>query len=288
MEVSEKSIVASIQMNCIQGEKKFNLKIAKGLIENAIAQNARLIVLPELFSTGYLVESQDLLLAETIPGPTTNMLMAIAQKANVLIAGSIIEKGEARGTVYDTAFLIGPQGLIGTYRKINLWQKENIRFARGNEYPVFSTPIGKIGMQICYEIGFPEGARILTLKGADIILFPSAFGAPRLYAWDIASRARALENGSYIVASNRWGKEGNIEFAGHSRIIAPNGDILVEAMGQDEVLISKVDLQEIARQRNQIPYLRDLDRFHIAYEFKESLCLRKGCEKRQKYEKWGT
>lgn len=288
MEIIEKSIVASIQMNCQLGEKNTNLKIARGLIEEAISQKARLIALPELFSTGYLVEPQDLVLAESIPGPTTNELMEISRKANVYIAGSIIEKGEARGTVYDTAFLIGPGGLIGTYRKIHLWQSENIRFARGNDYPVFSTPIGKIGMQICYEIGFPEGARILTLKGADIILFPSAFGAPRLYAWDIASRARALENGSYIIASNRWGNEENIEFAGHSRIIAPNGDILAEALGKNEVLIAKVDLQEIEKQRNQIPYLRDLDRFHIAYEFNESLCLRKGCEKRQKAEKWGT
>jgi predicted amidohydrolase len=275
-------------MNCHLGEKSTNLKIARGLVEEAINQKARLIVLPELFSTGYLVEPQDLVLAESIPGPTTNILMAISRKAKVYIAGSIIEKGEARGTVYDTAFLIGPEGLIGTYRKIHLWQNENIRFARGNEYPIFSTPIGKIGMQICYEIGFPEGARILTLKGADIILFPSAFGAPRLYAWDIASCARALENGSYIIASNRWGNEEKIEFAGHSRIIAPNGDILAEALGKNEVLIAKVDLQEIAKQRNQIPYLRDLDRFHIAYEFNESLCLRKGCEKRQKVEKWGT
>lgn len=280
--MGEKFIVASIQMNCLPGDIPFNLKKAQKLIAEAISQQAKLIVLPELFSTGYLVEEQDLFLAESIPGPTTESLMEIARQKNVYLAGAIIEKGEARGTVYDTAFLIGPEGLIGTYRKIHLWQKENTRFARGNEYPVFSTPIGKIGMQICYEIGFPEGARILSLKGADIILFPSAFGAPRLYAWDIASRARALENGAYIIASNRWGREESIEFAGYSRIIAPNGDVVTEAKGKDEVLIAEVDLEEIARQRNQIPYLRDLDRFHIAYEFNESFCLRKGCENRQR------
>ena len=192
---SHKLTVAAVQMNAVPYDLPGNLNKAEELINRAIKKNSKLIVLPELFNTGYRVEDRDTELAEEIPGYTTTWLEQIAKKHNIYLSAAILEKTEIKGIIYDTAVLVGPGGLLGSYRKTHLWDVENIRFTKGDDFPVFKTPIGNIGIQICYEIGFPEGARILALKGADIVLYPSAFGKARRYAWDIASRARALENG---------------------------------------------------------------------------------------------
>ncbi|SHI60494.1 carbon-nitrogen hydrolase family protein [Desulfofundulus thermosubterraneus] len=255
--------VAAVQMKCFPGNKEKNLQKALTLIDDARSKGAELIVLPELFLTGYRVEEEDLALAETIPGYAVEQLGKYAREKKVFLAGTIMEVGVKRGVVYNTAFLIGPDGLIGTYRKVHLWDREQLRWACGEEYPVFPTPFGRVGIQICYEVGFPESARILTLKGADMLLYPSAFGLPRLYAWDLATRSRALENGVFLIAANRSGQEKDTQFAGHSRIVNPQGKVLAEAKNDDEAIVATVDLAEIAEQRRRIPYLKDLKRFLV-------------------------
>ncbi|WP_270584102.1 carbon-nitrogen hydrolase family protein [Bacillus smithii] len=265
--------VASVQMNCILHDKQKNLEKALHLIEEACQQGAQLIVLPELFNTGYRVEELDLELAESIPGELTKKLEKVAKEKNVHIIGCILEKGEVLGTVYDTAFIVGPNGLYKEkYRKIYLWDQENVRFKKGNRYPVIDIGWAKIGLQICYEVGFPEGARILTLKGADILVYPSAFGLARSYAWEVATRSRALENGVFVIASNRTGIEKEVtEFAGNSRIVDPKGTILKEAKLMDEVIIAEISLNEVTEQRCQIPYLRDLNTTMILNELESTL-----------------
>jgi predicted amidohydrolase len=268
MEAVSVITVASIQMNSVPNDVEKNLERANLLIDEAVLKEANLIVLPELFNTGYRVEENDVELAEEIPGFTTNWLIDHAKKNGVYIATAILEKGNSKGLVYDTAILVGPDGFIGSYRKTHLWDKENIRFTKGEEFPVFKTPIGNIGLQICYEVGFPEGARLLTLKGADILLYPSAFGKARKYAWDIATRARALENGAFVIASNRTGTEKEeTVFGGCSRIIDPTGQVLSEATDENEVIIAKIDLQKVIHQRREIPYLRDLNKPVFEKEF---------------------
>lgn len=172
--------VAAIQMNCVLNDVERNLGKAKVLIDEAIEQGAQIIVLPELFNTGYRVEENDVEMAESIPGPTTKWMQQIAYESNVLISASILETGLVKEMVYNTGVLVGAKGLVGTYRKVNLWEMEKLRFAKGVKFPVYETIFGKIGIQICYDIGFPEGARILAMKGADIIVYPSAFGKARL------------------------------------------------------------------------------------------------------------
>lgn len=252
--------VAAIQMDCIRENKEQNLNKAITLINEACDKGASLIVLPELFSTGYSVKEFDMNLAENIPGETTQTLKKIAKDRGIHISGAILEHGKSRGVIHDTAFFISPTRIEGLYRKIFLWSSERIRFQHGYSFPVFRSDIGNIGLQICYEVGFPEGARILTLKGAEILLYISAFGAKRYYAWDIATRSRALENGVFLIASNRSGKEDELEFAGHSRIINPKGDILREATQLDEVIVSTVDLDLVSQQRRELPYLRDYEK----------------------------
>jgi predicted amidohydrolase len=261
--------VASIQMKCHLGDKEKNLEKASLLIKKASAKGAKMIVLPELFNTGYRVEENDVELAETIPGPTTDYLGRLASELDVYLAAAILESGVSKGVVYDTAVLVGPNGLIGSYRKIHLWDFENRRFTKGEDYPVFYTRYGKVGLQICYEVGYPEGARILTLKGADILLYPSAFGKARYYAWDIATRSRALENGVFVIASNRSGTEkGETQFGGISRIVTPKGTVLKEAIEEDDIIVSEIDLNDVVRQRREIPYLRDFEKGIIAEEYK--------------------
>ena len=252
--------VAAIQMDCHLGQKGENLIKAKGLILQAVSQGAILIVLPELFSTGYRVEELDMELAETIPGYTSKWMEELSQSKKIYLIGSILERSIISGIVYDTAVVTGPNGFIGSYRKIHLWDSENTRWAKGKEYPIFDLGFARLGVQICYEIGFPEGSRVLSLKGADVIAYPSAFGKARLYAWDVASRSRALENAVYAIAANRVGNEKETtEFGGSSRIVDPQGRVMVEATNGDEVIVASVDLSFIQKQRQTIPYLRDLN-----------------------------
>ncbi|HAX99102.1 MAG TPA: carbon-nitrogen hydrolase family protein [Candidatus Atribacteria bacterium] len=258
--IKEPIKVGAVQMDCIRGDKRQNLKKAITLLDEACNKGANLVVLPELFSTGYSVKDYDMDLAENIPGETTENLKNIAKERGVYIAGAILEHGESQGVIYDTAFFISPDRIEGTYRKIFLWDSERTRFRHGYSFPIFKSNFGIVGMQICYEVGFPEGARILTLKGADILLYHAAFSAQKYYVWDIATRSRALENGVFLIASNRSGKEDTLEFAGHSRIINPKGEILCEATHLDEVIVFPIDLDLVPKQRREIPYLRDYEK----------------------------
>jgi len=258
-------------MTCVLGDKVSNMEKAIVFIKQAIHQGAKLIVLPELFSTGYSVEELDEQLAESLEDGTVTKLIKLAKEHDVYLAGAIIEKVDREGELFDTAFLIGPEGLVGKHRKIQLWNGEKNRFSKGDAFSVFNTEIGKIGLQICYEIGFPEGARIQALKGADLVLYPSAFGLPRLYAWDIATRSRALENGIYVVAANRMGADRNVKFAANSKITSPKGSVLVTAEEEEKVIFAEIDLDQVKEQKATIPYLYDLDPIRVINNFSECL-----------------
>jgi predicted amidohydrolase len=255
--------VAALQMNCVPFDVSHNLDVASNMVREAASRGAVLAVLPELFDTGYRVEEMDRELASSIPGPTTDWMTVMAHENGIFVCGTIIEND--RGIVYDTAFLTGPDGLVGKYRKNHLWTGEGARFSVGDAYPVFDIGFCRLGLQICYEVGFPEGARILALRGANIIACPSAFGMPRLYAWDIASRARALENGVYVIACNRSGSEKTeTVFAANSRIVDPRGEVIASATKEYEVIVAEVDMKNVHRQRKAIPYLRDLRKNFVA------------------------
>lgn len=257
--MANKFIAASVQMDCTPYDKEKNLAHATSLIAKAASQGAKLIVLPELFSTGYRVELKDRDLAEEIPGQTTNHLQRLAEKFNVYIAAAVLEKGEDK-IIYDTAIIVGAEGLIGRQRKMHLWNGEKFRFGKGNSIGVIKLPFATVGLLICYEIGFPEPARIQTQKGADILIYPSAFGKARYYAWDIASKSRALENGAFVIACNRCGQDSDSIFGGLSRIVAPDATILAAAGVEEErIVLAEIDLSATEKVRNTLPYLRDLN-----------------------------
>jgi len=261
--MTESFKAAAVQMDCVPFDIHRNVGVAVDMVVTAAEKGALLVVLPELFDTGYRVEEKDHELASPIPGPTTDKMAALCRDKGIFIAGTIIEAAD--GVLYDTAFLTGPHGLVGVYRKNFLWAGEKNRFSHGHGYAVFDIGFCRLGLQICYEVGFPEGARILALRGADVIAYPSAFGMARLYAWDLASRARALENGLYVIACNRSGTEKTeTVFAANSRIIDPRGDILVSAASDYDVIVAEINLDNVKKQREAIPYLKDFRKDFVA------------------------
>lgn len=255
-------------MDCALGDVGGNLADAKKLLMESKQAGAKLAVLPEMFSTGYKVDEGTSELAESMDGPTISTLLEWANKEDLWISTSFIERCEIDGLVYDTGVLIAPHGVEGIVRKKALWGKETIYFTNDNQpAAVFQTPFGKIGMVICYEVGIPELSRQLALKGAEIILVPSAFGMSRLYAWNLATRSRALENGCYIVASNRIGQDNENEFCGHSRIISPKGEVLQEIQQGKGWVIQPIDINEVYRQRGILPYLQEWKRLNETIDF---------------------
>lgn len=251
--------IAAIQMDCVLQDLGANLAHAAELVDRAASAGAKLIVLPELFNTGYRVEERDLELAETIPGGrTTDWMWDQARRRGAYLVGAFMERDDE--ALYDTAAAVGPEGFLGKYRKMYLWGAETERWGRGEDVAVIRLPFANIGLQICYEIGFPEGARKLAQAGAQIIVYTSAFGRARGYAWDLASRARALENGVFVLACNRCGQERDTSYGGLSRIVAPNTVVLAGAGADGEaVVMADIDLAEIEAQRQAIPYLKDLE-----------------------------
>ncbi|OOC30251.1 carbon-nitrogen hydrolase family protein [Helicobacter pylori] len=269
---------AVIQMQSKPYALNENLQLVLNLAKEAHNKGANLIVLPELFDSGYCVNDKDADFGinlkaiehgeETLKSETLRALSGFAKSSDTHIVACSIEKNNKK--LYDSAYIIPPKGkIVGKHRKIYLWGDEKSRFKRGKKYEVFTLDFGdfstKVGLQICYEIGFGVGANLLALQGAEVLIYPSAFGKARAYNWDLLSKARALENGCFVCACNHSGEETNaklkqtLEFAGDSRIIAPNGKIIAQATKLNEVIIAEMDLNEVALQRQKIPYLQDFD-----------------------------
>lgn len=265
--------VAAVQMNCVLRDVDANLALAEKLLNEAVEKGAKWVIFPELFNTGYWVPKEDVELAENIPdGCTAQWMIAQAKKHQILVSGCIMANTKNPGIITDTALTVNENGVMGTYDKVHLWDNEELRFQNGSKVP---EPIQygdlRIGMQICYEIGFPDISRLLTLKGANVIIYPAAFGRARYYVWDIQSKARALENGIYVIAVNRAGVDDNTVFlGGHSRIVAPNGEVLCEAeRDEDKVLVAEIDLDKCLEARRTVPYLRDLNKALVKSEWEK-------------------
>ncbi|GAA7179651.1 carbon-nitrogen hydrolase family protein [Helicobacter pylori] len=269
---------AVIQMQSKPYALNENLQLALNLAKEAHDKGANLIVLPELFDSGYCVNDKDAEFGidfkaiehgkETLKNESLRALSTFAKSNKAHLVACSIEKTNKK--LYDSAYIIPPKGgIVGKHRKIYLWGDEKSHFKRGKKYEVFTLDFGdfsaKVGLQICYEIGFGVGANLLALQGAEVLIYPSAFGKARAYNWDLLSKARALENGCFVCACNHSGEETNpklkqtLEFAGDSRIIAPNGKIIAQATKLNEVIVAEMDLNEVALQRQKIPYLQDFD-----------------------------
>jgi len=262
--MKEKIKIALAQISCKRADKKENLKKIENFVEKAKNQSADLVVFPELSLTGYVVRDQIYELAETIPGPSTQVIEKIAEKTQTYIVFGMPELSEkTQATIYNTAVLVGPKGYIGKYRKMYLPThsvfEEKRYFRPGYQAAAFDTEIGKIGLIICYDIFFPEVSRLTRLKGAQLIVCISASPAVRKTFFEILTAARAIENTAFLAYVNLVGIENGLQFWGGSRLIAPNGKVLVKAKYDEEDLVMcDVNYSDIKPIETFVPTLKDL------------------------------
>lgn len=247
--------IAGVQITPIMNDKEANLKRGKHFIRQAAQEGVDLIVLPELWTTGYYL-SRDAYysLSETNNGPTISLMQEEAYQAKAAIVCPFVEN--INDEIYIAAAIMDSSGdLRGIVRKSLLWGREQSIFKRGEiKYPIFDLKAGKIGVLICYEMEFPETSRLLALEGAEIIVCPSVWSIAASHRWDIQLPARALDNTVYVLGVNTVGNNS----CGKSKLISPLGDILVEASDKrEELLIRAIDKEALYWAREEVPYLAD-------------------------------
>jgi len=245
--------VAVAQMEPMLAETERNLDAALERLEEAAAAGAQLLVLPECAIPGYMFDSAEEALpyAEEIPGPTTEALERECARLGVhAITGLLERDGD---TLYNAAILVGPDGLIGSYRKTHLPFLGVDRFVTpGDGFKVFDTALGRIGLIICYDLRFPEVTRTLALHGADMVALPTNFPMAAKLQCEVIAPARAAENRVYLLVANRVGKERWGEFCGWSQIVDPYGMRLAEAGETEEaLLVADVEIEK-ARDKDYV------------------------------------
>lgn len=262
--------IALAQMSCQRVDKKDNIEKMKKLTVEAAKGEAELIIFPELSLTGYVVRDEIYNLAETIPGPSTKVMEQIAEKTGLYVVFGMPELSEkTKATIYNSAVLVGPEGLVGKYRKMYLPThsvfEEKRYFRPGYEAAAPSTKLGNIGLTICYDIFFPEVSRLTRLKGAQLIVCISASPSVRKSFFEILTVARAMENAAFLAYTNLVGIEDGLQFWGGSRVVGPNGKILAQAKyNEEDIVICDIKAVEIF-----VPTLKDL-RPELFEKLKES------------------
>lgn len=275
----EKVTVGLLQRKC-SADSGDNLARTIDAIRDAAARGAQIICTEELFRSPYFCreENHDRFdLAEPIPGPTTEALGKISRELGVVIIASIFER-RAAGLYHNTAAVLDADGsLVGIYRKMHIPDDplyyEKFYFTPGDlGFPNFDTRFGRIGVLVCWDQWYPEGARLSSLRGANILFYPTAIGwhpsekaahgAAQLDAWRTIQRSHAIANGVFVAAVNRVGFEGPresaLEFWGSSFVADPFGQVLAEASpDKDQTLVVECDLRRMEEVRRNWPFLRD-------------------------------
>ena len=269
-------------MSCVK-DKSSNVSKTIEKISDAAAKGAQIICLQELFTSLYFCDIEDhdnFLLAEAIPGPSTDVLSKIAKEKNVVIIASLFEK-RSSGLYHNTTAVIDADGkYLGKYRKMHIPDDpgfyEKFYFTPGDlGYKVFETKYAKLGVLICWDQWYPEAARITAMMGADILFYPTAIGwakhqdettnTEQYNAWQTIQRSHAVANGVHVVSVNRVGEEGNMKFWGGSFISNPFGSLLFKAShDHEETIVIEIDLEKSEYYRTHWPFLRDrrIDSYH--------------------------
>lgn len=273
--------VALIQQSKTSDVTK-NKKDLEKSIRDAASKGAELVVLQELHNSLYFcqIESTDNFdLAESIPGPSTDFFGNIAKECNIVLVTSLFEK-RAAGLYHNTAVVFEKDGSIaGKYRKMHIPDDpayyEKFYFTPGDlGFHPIKTSVGVLGVQVCWDQWYPEGARLMALQGAELLIYPTAIGwessdsdeekSRQLGAWQTVQRGHAVANGLPVVAVNRCGWEkdpsgqtNGITFWGHSFVAGPQGEFIVEAGTEEETVIVDIDMKRCENVRRWWPFLRD-------------------------------
>ncbi len=275
----EKFTVGLVQMTCSVDPNE-NLEKVRWKIREAAGRGAQVICTQELFRSQYFCREENaelFALAECIPGPSTEILGELARELGVVIIASLFEK-RTQGLYHNTAAILGDDGeLKGIYRKMHIPDDplyyEKYYFTPGDlGFPNFDTRFGRLGVLVCWDQWYPEGARLSSLQGANILFYPTAigwhpsekeqYGAAQLDAWRTIQRAHAIANGIYVAAVNRTGFEGppehGIEFWGSSFLADPFGQLIAEApVSEEAILVADVDPKRMDEVRKNWPFFRD-------------------------------
>ena len=271
--------VGLVQTSCSLDPNE-NLEKTLWKVREAAARGAQVICLQGLFRSQYFCREENaelFALAESIPGPSTEALGKLAGELKVVIVASLFER-RAAGLYHNTAAVLGPDGEItGLYRKMHIPDDplyfEKYYFTPGDlGFNSIETPHGRLGVLVCWDQWYPEGARIAALSGADLLVYPTAigwhpsekaqYGAAQLDAWRTIQRAHAIANGIYVAAVNRVGYEGppehGLEFWGSSFVADPFGQMIAQAScDQEEILVAECDPHRMEEVRRNWPFLRD-------------------------------
>jgi predicted amidohydrolase len=271
--------VACVQMDVLHCRKQENLEKALHLALKAAAKGAEIIVLPEVFSTGFCYENIDHA-AESLPSPTLENLACFSKANNCILIGSIIQKvveedgineenkvSGDKGSIgnensylcYNLGFCFESGILAGTYRKTHPFKGENKYFSKGDSIEPISLKKQnlKIGLEICYELRFPEVSRKLALAGSDLLITTAAFPNPKSEHWKNLVRARAIENQIPHIACNRIGSAPGISYFGNSMIVDSLGEVKADAGDKELIIVSDIDLSAKDEVRQDVPVFKD-------------------------------
>lgn len=253
MTTSERIRVALAQQRILP-DREVNIMKGMSLIKRALQVRASMVILPEVFNTGFYPHNYETVEPEL--EEELELILRLSKQKDILIIAGVAERdGE---DLYNSAVIIHRGEIIGKYRKTHLFPltSEKKNFKAGDKIEVFETPLGKLGILICYEIRFPELFRKLTKMGAEIIVIPAEFPKERIEHWRVLLQARAIENQVFVAGVNCV--EGDLGYGGHSMLVDPIGNILVEGGEYQEVMMSDIRLAEIYEVREKYPFLKDL------------------------------
>jgi predicted amidohydrolase len=245
-------------MNVLLGEPERNLETVEQMTEEAARRGSDLVLFPELWSTGYDLENADRYATSTDAG-IYRKLASLAQAHRIHLLGSTLSL-LGPGEYGNTFTWFTPEGeQLDAYSKIHLFQlmDEHHFLSGGAERRLAESPWGSAGLAICYDLRFPELFRAYALVGARMVFLPSEWPRPRLYHWQTLLRARAIENQMFVIACNRVGSSKNTDFFGHSCIIDPWGEVVLEAGEQEMLLTATIDLAQVDEVRAMIPVFAD-------------------------------
>ncbi|MCA0395537.1 MAG: carbon-nitrogen hydrolase [Proteobacteria bacterium] len=264
-----------------QGDTDANLDVIETRVAEAAKSGARLVLLQELHNGAYFCQHEsvgEFDLAEPIPGPSTERLGALAKRHGVVLVSSLFER-RAAGLYHNTAVVFEADGRVaGKYRKMHIPDDpgfyEKFYFTPGDlGFEPIDTSVGRLGVLVCWDQWYPEGARLMALAGAELLLYPTAIGwdpddvqdekTRQRDAWVLSHRGHAVANGLPVLSCNRVGHEpsplgaSGIDFWGNSHVLGPQGEFIAEAGGEPTILMAEVDLQRSEHVRRIWPFLRD-------------------------------
>ena len=249
--------VALVQQDTVWQDPLANLARARGFVERAARAGARVVVFPELFTLGFTMAPEPF--AEPLPGPTTEAVGALSRELGLYVIGSAVEAHTPHPR--NAAFVTGPDGaLIAVYRKLHpfTYGDEHQHYTGGEDCPLFSIDGIPCGLQVCYDLRFPEPFRVLAVRGAEVIFVPANWPARRISAWSTLLAARAIENQVALCGVNRVGRDGaGLDYPGASAIHDCFGEVIAQGDATEGLIVGDLDLAQLRAWRQRFPAPQD-------------------------------